>query len=308
MKKRRVIDFHAHLGDIFHENKNITFKTNVQKYEYEDPFEEVEASGYRKQVIVEDEEQHAVLIRAGQYKVWESTLVRLSADLDEARLDYTCLMPIVPNTTFEEYLAASCLEKRIIPFTSADFTLPVEEMTAKLKRDIGRGARGLKLHPILQNVSLSDSRTHAAVEVFGEAGLPVTSHCGINEYYTPDKPFKTNAEYGHIRYIIELLHKYPDYNIVAAHGGGLVGGEMEILAKETRGLKNVYTDTTFRSAEYMRKAVELFGEDRIVFATDYPFTSIKLSLDQCIEAFADEPEIADKVLFKNSARLLHLYG
>ena len=46
-----------------------------------------------------------------------------------------------------------------------------------LKRDIIRGAKGLKLHPILQNVPLTDERTYAAVEVFGEMGLPITSRC-----------------------------------------------------------------------------------------------------------------------------------
>ncbi|NMB41710.1 MAG: amidohydrolase family protein [Firmicutes bacterium] len=307
MKKRRVIDFHAHVGDIFHENKNITFKTNVKKYEYMDPFADLEESGFDRPVIVQDEKQHAVLIEAGQYKVWESTLAKLSKDIDESQLDYVCLLPILPNTTFEEYLAASMLDKRIIPFTCADFTLPIEEMVAKLKKDIGRGAKGLKIHPVLQNTSLSDPRVHAAVEVFGEAGLPVTPHCGVNEYYTPDKPYETNAEYGDVKYVIELFHEYPDYIIVAAHGGGTTGGEMEILAEETKGLKNVYTDTSIRNAEYMYKAVELFGEDRVMFATDYPFFSFKHSLEQCEKAFASEPEVLDKVLFKNSARLLHLY-
>jgi urate oxidase len=34
---KRIIDSHAHIGDIFHENKNITFKTNVKKGDYDDP-------------------------------------------------------------------------------------------------------------------------------------------------------------------------------------------------------------------------------------------------------------------------------
>ena len=31
----------------------------------------------------------------------------------------------------------------------------------------------------------------------------------------------------------------------------------------------------------MVKAVELFGEDRVVFGADYPFASIKYSLLEC---------------------------
>ncbi|WP_213950927.1 amidohydrolase family protein [Tepidanaerobacter syntrophicus] len=306
---RRIIDFHAHVGDIFHENKNITFKQNVKKGSYPDPFVDLEESGFSRPLIVQDEKQHAILIAAGQYRVWECTLENLTKDLDANKMDHVCLLPVLPNTTFEEYLAASKLEPRIIPFTCADFTLPTFRMCDKLKKDIGMGAKGLKIHPILQNIPLTDPKVLAAVEVFGEAGLPVTTHCGINDYYTSDSPHrsKTNAQYGDVSYVIKLAHKYPDYIIVAAHGGGTVGGEMEILAAETKDLDNVYTDTSFRSAEYMRKAVELFGEDKILFGTDYPFASFKSSITECEKAFADEPEIADKVFYRNSARILHLF-
>lgn len=80
-------------------------------------------------------------------------------------MDYMVSLPVLPNTSFEETLAASKLEPKILPFTSPDFSLPVKEMQEKLREDIRMGARGLKLHPILQNVKLTDKRTYAAVEV-----------------------------------------------------------------------------------------------------------------------------------------------
>ncbi|MGI5901802.1 MAG: amidohydrolase family protein [Desulfitobacteriia bacterium] len=303
---RRIIDAHAHLGDIFHENKNITFKTNVQKGDYPDPFVQLDLDGYVRPLMPQNEEEVNIVINAGQYKVWESTLENLSKSLDENKIDFICLMPILPNTSFEEYLAASKLENRIIPWTSCDFNLPVEDMCAKLMKDIARGAKGLKIHLTLQNISNDDPKVHAAVEVMGEAGLPVAFHCGVNLYYTPEKAkiFKTNPEASELTNIVEIAKVHPDTNIIAAHAGGVMGGEMEALAEKGAHLKNLYTDTSLRSTEYMLKIVEAFGEDKVMFGTDYPFLSQKHSLKAAEDAFGNNPELADKIFFRNVARLM----
>lgn len=300
---RRIIDSHAHLGDIFHENKNITFKTNIKKGDYEDPFIECERSGYTKPLIVENETDLDHLINAGQYRCWEWTLENCSKEMDEYHVNYAVMLPIWPNTTFEEYLAASKLDPRIIPFTSAVFSLDIPEMVSKLKKDIDKGARGLKLHPTLQNMPLDDPKTEAAVRVFGEAGLPIVTHTGANPYYTKEKSyFPTNPMYSEASKVFEFCHKFPDFNIICAHCGGMP----EQFYEAVKDLKNVYTDTTMCSAAAMRKAVELLGPEKLLFGTDVPFGSFKYSIAECEKAFADEPEIADMCFYKNIARLIHL--
>ena len=159
---KRIIDSHAHLGDIFHENKNITFKTNVKKGDYEDRFIRLEESGFTQPLFTGAPDDLAKVIDGGQYRCWESTLEQLTAQMDLSDMAGVVLLPCLPNTTFEEYLAASKLEPRIFPFTGADFSLPVDDMVKKLRKDIERGAKGLKLHPILQNVRLLDDRMTAA--------------------------------------------------------------------------------------------------------------------------------------------------
>ena len=72
----RIIDSHAHIGDIFHENINITFKTNIKKGEYDDPFIQCEKSGYTTALfpadVMADPEKVGPfvysLIKAGQYR------------------------------------------------------------------------------------------------------------------------------------------------------------------------------------------------------------------------------------------------
>jgi predicted TIM-barrel fold metal-dependent hydrolase len=204
-------------------------------------------------------------------------------------------------------LAASKLDTRILPFTSADYSLPIDELVEKLKLDVKRGARGLKIHPILQNISLTDPKVHAAVETIASYNLPIISHCGANDYYFPEETYPRNPEFGDVKYFIELAHQYPDISLVSAHAGGLMGGELEILAEAVKDLNNVYVDTTFRSAQDIKKAVDFFGRDKVLFGTDNPFSTPKGSLEQVDKACAGDPELSNMILFENAASLLHIY-
>ena len=108
--------------------------------------------------------------------------------------------------------------------------------------------------------------------------------------------------------MLALIERYPDYILSPAHAGGDCGWEYEELAQAVHkhGWKNVYTDTSFKNAKVMRELAGLFGEDKLLFATDYPFDGITQSVAACEEAFADDPVLADKVFYGNAAKLLHL--
>lgn len=297
---RRIIDSHGHIGDIFHENKNITFKTNIVKGNYEDPFIACESSGYTVPLFPKNLDE---LINAGQYRCWEWTLENCQKEMDEIpELVGVVMLPIWPNQTFEEYFAASKLDSRIIPFTTCVLDMPIEDMCEKLKKDIKMGAKGLKLHPTIQNTTLDDPRIEAAVKVFGEADLPVLTHCGANPYYTADKPFKTNPMFSAPQEVFKFCHKFEDVKIIVAHSCAAC----ETLYEGIKGLKNVYTDTSMCSAELMRRGVELLGADKILFGTDVPFGSFKYSVAEMEKAFADEPEIADMCFYQNMARLMKI--
>ena len=313
-KPKRIIDFHTHLGDIFHENKNIAFKRpgivdNPPDFTGFDPFKDLEESGYTRPLIVPDVEAQNKLITAGQVRIWQRANIFTTREvMDAAGVTYWGSLPIMPNTSFDECLAASKLDPGFIPFTCPDFGLPHEEMMAKLERDIELGARGLKIHPIIQNVAITDPRCADPIELFGERGLPITYHCGVNDYYKPDDPHLklTNAELGDLHYTLDLLDRYPDYVWVPAHGGGSCGGELEALAELVRkkGCENVYIESSHRGVEGMHRMLELFGPDRIMFATDWPFDTVTWSVKYAAEAFKDDPVVADKFFYANAARIL----
>jgi predicted TIM-barrel fold metal-dependent hydrolase len=307
---RKIIDSHAHLGDIFHPMKNVTFKQNVKTFDfgtYRNIFIEHEDNNYEGPLFDENNmADYHNLINAGQLLSWENTLENVSRRLDESDINYVVMLPILPGNSFEEMLAASKLDPRILAFTSADYNLPLDEMEAKLRLDVKNGARGLKLHAVIQNIRLTDPRLRRAVEVFSSLGLPIISHCGANDYYLPDVTYPRDPEAGDSKYFIQLANEYPDAKLVAAHGGGSFAGDMERLAAATKGLKNIYTDTSFRSADEVLQAIELFGEDKVMFATDNPFGTYPGSLRQVDKALKDEPVLLDKVLYQNAATLLNI--
>jgi len=300
----RRIDFHAHLGDIFHTNRNVTFKQNIIRRDFSNPYRRFEESGFSEGLKPEEAADMAI---ANLNLCRENTLENLTRSLDDYRIDRICLYPILPNTSFEEYLAASKLENRIIPFTSADFSLPLPQLQKKLRDDIAKGAKGLKIHPVLQNISLTDERVHAAVEVFGEAGLPVVSHCGAYCYYADETNDLTDPAAADAGHFAELANEYPQVTMVAGHAGGFVfGGEMEKLARGIKGLSNVYVDTSFRGADDIAKMIGLFGADKVLFGTDLPFTTYKGAIPQVIEACQGDSELEEKIFCGNAARILHL--
>ena len=135
--KHRIIDFHTHLGDIFHENKNIAFKRPgiVPHEDGFDPFKDLEESGFTRPLIVPDQKAQNVLIDAGQYRIWDRANIYTTGEMmDRCGVNYVVSLPIMPNTSFEEALAASRLDSRYIPFTCPDFDLTDDEMMEKLKR------------------------------------------------------------------------------------------------------------------------------------------------------------------------------
>lgn len=299
---RRIIDSHAHLGDIFHYNRNSSFRNNVKKGDYPDHFEALEKSGFTVPLFTGKPDDLDHVIDGGQYRCWEFGLEQLTRELDESDMTGIVLLPCLPNTSFEEYLAASKLEPRIIPFTAADMDLPLNDMVDKLKKDIGRGAKGLKLHPVLQKVRATDERMYAAAKLFGEVGLPVVMHVGEGIYYHPDMIHNQVQEYGAMADFAEFAMNLPGQPIIGAHCAAFAAPLMEAV----HNMDHVFADTSFCHAAAAREAVNVMGTDRILYGTDCPFVHEKYCIQVIDDAFVGEPDTKDKVFYRNIANLCHL--
>jgi len=71
-------------------------------------------------------------------------------------------------------------------------------------------------------------------------------------------------------------------------------------------LKRFYYDTVSRNVLALKLALEMFGVDRILFGTDYPFREDVMPQMQDIEDLKLSPAEVDAVLWRNAARVLKL--
>lgn len=304
----KIIDIHSHLGDIFADRKNVIYDLNAPDYNYineKDPFAKHEKSHFEGPLISSLDEI-PYLTDIGTERGFYNTLENLTKRMNKYDL-LVCLHPIHPNISFEDYLAASKLEPRILPFTSMMYELSAEEIIDKLYQDVQKGARGLKIHPPLQNVDLCSEKTYKILEGWEKIGLPIISHCGANNYYYGERESLCTPEFGDVKYFIQMVKDFPHINFIAAHCGGLMGGEMEQMGEEIGGSKNLWVDTTFRSPGDIKKMIKYYGEDKVLFGTDTPFASTGASLECVYEALGDNPVILEKVLYSNAAKLLSVF-
>ncbi len=308
MGKQTIIDCHAHLGDIFISMANNIYKQNlVQDPVMPDPFIVRENRGFTGPFFEAGSDKALrEFIDINHERCRVNTLQNLQREMDENGVDYVCVLPIMPALCYEDYKVAHMVEPRVIPFTCPDFRLGADT-GKKLVEDAEDGAYALKLHPILNKRALDDPLTEEALTWWEKTGKPMTSHCGAGMYYYPEinDRYATPA-FGDLAQLVECAKRHPNMPIVAAHCGGTAAGNIERLAELSRGLDNLYVDTSFRSHEDIELMLELFGPERVMFGTDYPFASYRGQIEQVMIATRGDQHVRDLVFWENANRLMHI--
>jgi predicted TIM-barrel fold metal-dependent hydrolase len=299
-----IIDAHGHLGDILYPGGGrLIDETGVSKEPVLDLLDYAEKNLHRDPLGTGRFSYRLFgrgITRAERARNATATLENFRRSLDEAKISHAVCLPIPPNVTFADLEKAARREPRIIPFTGVDYAADGDPGSA-LGADVAAGARGLKLHPIIQNLPLTSESTRAAVEAFAVHGLPVLFHCGISSYYLGAERAKQEPRYGAIRYAAELVRDFPNVRFIAGHSGIFEVGEVLRLLG---GLQNVWVDTSFQSVVRVRELLETFGPERVLFASDWPYGNRPPALAIAREACRGDRGIERRVLFENSAELL----
>jgi len=97
----------------------------------------------------------------------------------------------------------------------------------------------------------------------------------------------------------------PQALVIIPHLGGLNGGYGSIASAGLWELPRVYADTSLASKHEILDYLERFGEDRLIFGSDFPFGHPRRELDKIRELQIPE-STREKILHKNIRRLLEL--
>ena len=86
-----------------------------------------------------------------------------------------------------------------------------------------------------------------------------------------------------------------------------VAGELKQYGEsKARRYDNVYVEIASQSLTGVRKIIERVDHDRILFGSDWPFYHQSMPLSKLLIATEGAPELRDKILYRNAARLLGL--
>lgn len=135
----------------------------------------------------------------------------------------------------------------------------VEEPGRDIEEILSLGLHGVKLHPDFQRFYIDDPLMFPIYEML-EGRLPILMHTGDFRF-----------DYSHPRRLAAVLKRFPRLQVVAAHFGGWSVWEDAVKYLADSGC---YIDTSsslpFFSKKKALEYIRAFGDDRVLFGTDYP--------------------------------------
>jgi uncharacterized protein len=176
---------------------------------------------------------------------------------------------------------------RLIPFVRLDLN---EDPIAEAKRCIDAGARGIKLHPRAQKISLEDERLLPVFQLACERNVPILIHGGRGL-----PPIAA-----HLHAIVE---RCAGVQLIVAHAGI---ADMANLTAAFAGTPGVFFDTSTWSPIDLLDFYRQMPPEQIVYASDYPYgrqpNSLLMAVRTARLAGFNESEIAG-LLGGNGARI-----
>jgi predicted TIM-barrel fold metal-dependent hydrolase len=225
---------------------------------------------------------------------WIDPAASLIALLDRAGIDQAVVMtyteaPAV-NPRALEYLAQqiAAYPDRLIGYVRVHPWYP--EALDLLERAFGEfHMKGVKLHPV---GNLSHPASEVSLRVIRRAAMhnaPVLFHCGDEALTTPLQ-------------IAAAAEAVPEANIILGHMGGYFHVD-EAIEVATR-YPNLYLETSAMPyPDHIRRAVEIVGAERVLFASDGPGCLPRLEVHKVRLAGLD-PADEERVFSGNIRRLL----
>ena len=195
---------------------------------------------------------------------------------------------------------------QFVPFIAADpWALPVHEMCEHIVDQArNNGARGIKLHGIVQQVRMNDRRMWPIYRTCVEEGMPVIAHSG---------PARGPVQFSEPRAFADVLEAFPDLVLVLAHLGGGAWSQ-------TKELADAYPQVSFDCSEIMAwtggsKAptnlelahiIKEIGPDRVMMGSDFPWYDVDYSADWVKSLPVLSREEKEGILGANAQRILRL--
>ena len=165
----------------------------------------------------------------------------------------------------------------------------------ELDRMLELGLRGVKIHPDFQKLAIDDPAGVDTYRAIAKRGLPVLFHMGDarSDLSSPER-------------LLNLLRQVPDLRPIAAHFGGWQTWQH---AYEHPLPDPVVYDTSSTTPlvdrEFILRMLDRYGEDRMLFGTDFPMWKPAQMVAQ-FHALGLGRDTEEKIFYGNFARYFGL--
>ncbi len=196
----------------------------------------------------------------------------------------------------------------LIPLVSVDILQTPADMEAEIENTMKHGARGLKLHPVVNHFSPDDRRMWPAYAKAMEVGFPVLFHSGLGELAGYEA-----ADYARPSHFEPLLRSFPKLTVILAHMGN---GYLEESVALAGRYGQVYFDISgiisfigsqggFSSDAHAVELIRKIGVTRVLFGSDWPWCDPLLAKER-FDRLALTYEEKQSILGKNAAKIFGL--
>ncbi|CND75032.1 Predicted metal-dependent hydrolase of the TIM-barrel fold [Mycobacterium tuberculosis] len=203
---------------------------------------------------------------AGLDARFDGTVGGLTRTMDAAGIDRAMTLGIAgvaKNVERTNEFIGSVDRQRFIPFGTVHPGLPIDR---NLRSLADNGIRGVKLHPLFQDLSLADPAVVELAHALADADVTVITHAGAGG---DDRANDRGAP----RHLRALLDAVPRLRLIACHYGGyhrLDEAEERVVGSRAVLETSWPPRLSDLDADRMRAIVAAHGADRMVFGSDWP--------------------------------------
>jgi predicted TIM-barrel fold metal-dependent hydrolase len=229
----------------------------------------------------------------------DGTIAGLRRTMDAAGIDRAVCLGVAhaARTVLRTNEFIGSLDRTwFVPFGTVH---PELSPAVNLKSLQDNGIGGVKLHPLFQDLSLSDPRVVDIAAALADAGIIVITHVGAGGDNDAN-------DRGSPRSLRVLLDAVPDLRVIACHFGGYHRlDEAEDLVVGSRAVLETSwpPSTAGLDPGRVRKIIAEHGADRVVYGSDWPMTDPAAEI-AAIRALGLPPEDEAAILGGNLAALL----
>ncbi len=248
------------------------------------------------------------LAKSGNTKPYsDGTVTGLVKCMERANASVAVALPVLTNPASFDSVNRFAAEvnhsfegktRRIISFGAIH--PDCEDIEAKMKQLKALGFLGIKLHPEYQDTDINADGNVRIIRAAAELDMLVSIHAGVDGAYR-GLPVRCRPDL-----VLDLLSKVSHSRLILAHLGG--NELFDEVAEKLCG-KDIYFDTAYVlrhiTKDTFMRILEKHGEDKILFATDSPWSDIAEDAE-IIRSYSLGAPAEQKILGGNAQKLLNL--